>query len=321
MTKKEKLLPIIGIILAPVLATVTTILRAGSLFTEYDKTSGYFSSPALLNTAFLWVCTLALALFLAFAILGRRYFPAPTYRSSLSVLFSSAFLIVTLAVATLLALFSLSSVTSNLTKSFWIIAAISALISLFYFIPFFVKEEARGNAQGLLGLAPAFFCLFTAMLFYFDRTLQMNDPAKMLHMLAFVVLAAYFTAEARGILAEAKRPFCYLLSASAMLLSLSASVPNLLYNLIEGKALVLTSVYDFLLLGATLYTLSRLLQMMPYEYPSVHGMVQALLHRAQEEAAAEEAVPETPAPAMEVEELLAAAAIEPQDDQTPTENT
>lgn len=305
MTSKAKLLLVIGIILAPVLTLISTILRAAALFTEFDKESGYFSSPAILHTTYLWVAVIGLVLFIAFSILCRKHFYTPTYRNSLSVLFSSAFFVVTLAVAALLGILAIPTATSALTKIFWLIAVVSAVLALVYFALFFIKEKAGGSIHGLLGLAPAFFCLFTAMLFYFDRTLQMNAPAKLLHLLAFLLLASYFTAESRGILAETKRPFFYVLASASMLFSFSSAIPNLLYNLIEGKVLVITSVYDFLLLAAALYTLARLLQMLPYEYPSVHRMVQLFLQRTQEEAeeAEEESEPEEVAT---IEELLGA---------------
>ena len=284
MTKKEKLLLVIGIIFAPVLALIATIFRALSLFTELDKATGYFTPPAFLNTAFFCVAGVAVLLFFVFSLICRKRFTPPTYRNSLSIFFSSAFFIVTMAVATLLAFFSVPTAATTLTKAFWIIAAISSLLSLVYFSFFFTREQAHGSAHGLLGLAPSFFCLFTAMLFYFDRTMQMNNPAKLLHLLAFLLLACYFTAESRGILAEAKPAFYYFLAAAAMLFSSAAAIPNLLYNLMEGKALVLASVYDFVLLAAMLYTLARLLQLLPYECPLVHRMVQIFLRRAQEEA-------------------------------------
>lgn len=305
MTKQKKLLLVCGVIFAPVLALIALILRAAALFTEYNKAAGYFTAGSVLHTAYLWVLAVSVALFLVFAIVCRKDIPTPTFRGSLSILFSSAFFLVTLAVSALSGFLSIPAAEAGLPRFFWVISAAGALISLVYFGLFFRRDQAQGVKHGLLSLAPAFFALFTAILFYFDRTVQMNDPAKLLHLATFLLLAGYFLGEGRGIFGRACRPLYYFFTATVLLFSASASVPNLLYNLIEGKILVLASVYDFVLLAAALYTLARLLQLLPYEYPSVHRMVQQFLQgtaaaateeeAAEEPAAEEEAAPEAPA--------------------------
>lgn len=302
MTKQKKLLLVAGLIFTPVLGLIAVILRAAALFAEFDKDTGYYIASPVLRTAFLWVAAVAVLAFLLLALFCRKDLPAPAYQNSLSVLFSAAFFIVALAVGTLFSFMSVPAATSSLAGFFWVMAALSALLSLLYFALFFKGSEAAGNRHGLLGLAPAFFSLFTAMLLYFDRSIQMNAPAKFLQMLAFLLLACYFTAESRCLLGRACRPlYCFLASVTLFFAS-AASIPNLLYHLVERKTLVLSVVYDFILLAAALYTLARLLQLLPYERPLVHKMVEALLRREAEataetaEAPTEEKAEETPAP-------------------------
>ena len=115
--------------------------------------------------------------------------------------------------------------------------------------------------------------------------------------------------ESRGILLQAKPALFCFLAAASLLFSAAASIPNLLYHLVAGRALALHSAYDFLLLAAALYTLARLLQMLPYERPAIHGLVQSILRRRadsaevpEEEAIAPEEEPADILPPPEAEE-------------------
>ena len=304
MTKHKRLLLICGIIFTPFLSLIALILRAAALFTELDAARGYFQSRSPLHTAYLWVVAISILLFFMLAILCRKEFPAPSLRGSLSVLFAGAFFLVTMAVAAISGFLSVPAAPAGLTKLFCVISAIGALISLVYFGLFFRRDEAQGMRHALLGLAPAFFALFTAILLYFDRTTHMNEPPKLLHLSAFLLLACFFIGEARALLGQPCRPLYYFTTATALLLCATASVPNLLYNLLRGQVLVLTTVYDFVLLAGALYLLARLLQILPYELPAVHQMVQHFLNTAAETAGeeAEESESGEPLEALPAEE-------------------
>jgi hypothetical protein len=179
----------------------------------------------------------------------------------------------------LLGFLSISTAATGLTKFFWLIAALCSLLAPLYFAFFFKADHTKSPLHGIAGLAPTFVFLLNAMLFYFDRSMQMNAPAKLLHLFAFLLLACYFITESRGILLKAKPALSFFLAAAALFFSAAASVPNLLYHLVAGRTLTLHSTYDFLLLAAALYTLARLLQMLPYERPAIHRLVQSILHR------------------------------------------
>ena len=295
MTKQKKVLLCCGIAIAPLLALVATLLRTIALFREFDKDTGYFHASAPTNRAYLIICAVAVLLFLAFAIIARRDLSTPTLGSGLSILFSAAYFLVTLAVSAISNFISTAGATTGLTKFFWIVSAVTALLAIAYFALFLIRAQSQGIRHGLLGMAPAFFALFTAILLYFDRSIQMNAPAKLLHMAAFLLLACYFLWESRALLGSVKNAPYYFVTAVTLLLSLSASIPNLLYNLIENGALVLSSIYDFVLLAAALYTLARLVQLFPYELPSTHRMVQQFLRSRAAEAADTPATDEAPA--------------------------
>ena len=309
MTRQKKLLLVIGMIFAPVLALIAAILRAAALFTEYEAGSTYFADHAILHTTFLWVCGISLLLLLVFVVVCRKDIPAPPYQNSLSILFSSAFFIVALIVSALLGFLAIPAATTALTKFFWLIAALCSLAAPLYFAFFFKADHSKSSLHGMLGLAPTFVFLLNAMLFYFDRSMQMNAPAKMLHLFAFLLLSCYFITESRGILLQAKPALFCFLAAASLLFSAAASIPNLLYHLVAGHALALHSAYDFLLLAAALYTLARLLQMLPYERPAIHGLVRSILRRRadsaevpEEEAIAPEEKPADILPPPEAEE-------------------
>ncbi len=287
MTKSKKLLLTCGILLVPLATLITVILRAAALLTQFNGESGYFMHSETLYTAFLWAFAVAFLLFVLAAILTRRSIGAPPFRPSLTILFSSSFFMVTLLVATVYALLSLGNMTDLLPRLFLIVAAVCAVATLIYLGLFCRPQEPGGVRHGLLGLPPAFFALFTAILLYFDRAGQMNAPAKLLELSAFLLLSCFFLVESRCLFGAPQPAFYFFVSAATVLTAASAALPNLLYTLIEGRALVLSTVYDFVLLAASLYIFARLLQLLPYETPSMHRMVRRLLMRAEAAAAAE----------------------------------
>ena len=280
--QKKRLLTAV-ILSAPFLALVGVILQSVSLFLEYDKSKGYFSENAPLHAAFAWFVLAAALVFVILAAIFRREISSPTYTGSLTVFFSSAFMIVTLLCYAMTGIFSLAQA-DKYTSIFLVLAAFAAVASAIYFALFLTAAAPHTAKRATLGLAPAFLPLFAAMILYFDKTTQINHPVKLLSMLAFLAVACYALGECRGLFGRQASPLHFVVTAVALLLSAAASVPNILYTLTEGKELVLSTVNDFLLFSYSLYLLARLLQMLPYDLPITHRMVRGFLNKMEEAA-------------------------------------
>ncbi len=296
MTVHKKHWLTIGILLAPLFSLIAVILHCLSLFREFEGNRGYFAENAPVRTGLLAFCVAAFLIFILWAVIFRREFSLPVYTGSLTVFFSSSFMVVTLLVFSISGLLALSSAV-GMTATFLLLASLLALVSVVYFLLFLHPASPINTKRGMLGIAPAFFALFMAMILYFDQSTQMNHPLKLLSLFAFLLIAIYALGECRGLFCRQAPALHFVITASAMLISAVASVPNILYALAEGKELVLSTVYDFVLFAYSLYILARLLQMLPYDLPMTHSMVRGFLQKEEEMLAGEE---ETPAAAEEV---------------------
>ena len=276
-----------GILSAPILSLVAVLLQCVSLFREFEGDRGYFAQNAPVRTTLLCFFAVATLLFAVWAVIFRREFSPPVYTGSLTVFFSSAFMVVTLLVLAVSGLLAVASATGTVA-AFLLLAAVFALISVVYFALFLHPASPINTKRGMLGVAPAFFSLFMAMILYFDQTSQMNEPAKLLSLLAFLLIAVYSLGECRGLFCRQAPALQFFITAIAMLIAAVASVPNVLYTLVKGQELVLSTVYDFVLFAYSLYMLARLLQMLPYDLPMTHSMVRGFLQKEEEDLASEE---------------------------------
>lgn len=290
MTVQKKHWLTAGILSAPLLSLIAVILQCISLFREFEEDRGYFAASAPVHTALLCFSAVAVLSFAVWAVIFRREFSPPVYTGSLTVFFSSSFMVATLLVLAISGLLTIASA-AGMVAAFLLLASILALISVVYFALFLHPASPISTGRGMLGIAPAFFSLFMAMVLYFDQTTQMNHPAKLLSLLAFLLIAIYSLGECRGLFCRQAPALQFFLTATAMLVSAVASVPNILYTLVKGQELVLSTVYDFVLFAYGLYMLARLLQMLPYDLPMTHTMVRGFLQKEEEALAAEDDTP------------------------------
>ena len=279
MSLQKKRILTAAILSAPFLALVGVILQSAALFTEYE--GSYFAEKAPLHLTVCWFLFAAVLVFTVLAIVFRREISSPTYTGSLTVFFSSAFMIVTLLCYAMTGIFSVPQA-DKYTAVFLVLAALAAVGSAIYFALFLAPTSPVTTKRALLGLAPAFLPLFAAMILYFDKTEQINHPIKLLSMLAFLAVACHALGECRGLFGRQSPALHFVVTGAALLLATVASVPNILYTLAEGKELVLSTVNDFLLFSYSLYLLARLLQMLPYDLPITHRMVRGFLSKMEE---------------------------------------
>ena len=194
-----------------------------------------------------------------------------------------------------------------------------ALLSIFYY-SFFLrnKEMATSTLRTYLALAPALLSLACAILLYFDQSMQMNSPAKLLALAAFVSLTFAALVECRFYAEPPKGAFRYLSLAVAFYFTMTASVPNLIYTLVHNKVLMLSSAYDFLLFAFGLYLLARLCALLPEGEKKTHALVrEAAEAPTEEEAPAPTEEEAAPAPGEEEIPVEEASAPAPDEEKKP----
>lgn len=274
---------------APVLSFLTVVLRCVALFTEYEQGRGYFDSDAPVNMTVTILMAVGFLLFLVLGIVLRRELSTPSYAGTLSIFFSAGFSAVSLAVFAVFTVIAFTKA-AGFIGILMLLSALLALASAVYFAFFLFPAPPETTARGMLGLSFVFFCLLSSFILYFDMSEQMNSPAKLLSLLTFTVLTCYALGECRGLLGRQSPALQYLLTALGMVLSLTAAVPNILYTVTRGKELVLSTVYDFVLLAFGLYLFARLLQMLPRSLPVTHPLLRVFLRDDEDD---DEAVEET----------------------------
>lgn len=307
MTNKFSVFRYVAVLFAPLAALITVILRAILLLRDYDPNTGYYRPGTALPSAFPYVLVAVFLLFFIAALILRGRFTIPR-SGGLSVLFASAFLLITLLVAAVCALLTLPR-TDGYERFFLSASVFASLFSILYLVLTMWGDRAESVTRAMLALGGAFYGLFLAITLYFDSTLGINVPPKVYHLVAYLAVAVFFVSECRHMLARTKPALHYFVCSVALVLTASASLPNLLYTLLRGTTLVLNTVNDFLLFAAFLYILARLLQCLPQDDNAVSPLVGLIAVRPEEDLPADDAE-ETPA-----EEAPAEAPAE-----TPTED-
>lgn len=299
LTEKQKstILVLCAVLAVPLLSLAALILRAIALFTDFGS-GDYFLSLSSLPSAYLFLSLAAVLLFLLFAIIARKRLalaPSPE-AAELPLLFSSAFLSLTLAATLIVSVFSVTMTGDPLIAFFHALIAALSGITVAY-LSFFLRGIAPAHSlpRTYLSLAPALLSLSVAILLYFDHTTQINAPAKLLSLAAFLALAFAFLIECRYYFASPKPAMRYLTLGIGFYLSISASLPNLIYTLVRGRALVLSSVYDFLMFAFALYLLARLIELLPQRDREAHSIIRnAVATAAEDDTAKDEGETEAP---------------------------
>ena len=257
MSQKTKRTYLFYLLSIPTVAVVTTVLRAVALLRDYDPGVGYFASPALpiAVVALLVASTVVLALFTHEL---RELFVFSVDYKDLPTQFSGLFLAATLLFFTV-ANIIVAANESTVAVIVAVLASLAALIGAAVFAIHAFDGRAPGASRAMLTLPLAFLGIFVALYFYFENTMRINEPNKILAQCAWLAVSFFFLGEARIALGRPKWPLHVCITSITALFSATVALPNLIYHAVEGQALLGNTVHDFVLLGVFLYTLARLI--------------------------------------------------------------
>ena len=244
-------------LLAPLAAGIlAAVLRTVALLTEYDAAIGFYSAPAFSITvaAIAVLTTLTLA---AFTYEKRASFTfSPDYRD-LPSLASGVFL------AVVLVFFGVTLLLDSFNRPLFILIlsallAACAVAGAFVFVLRGFDGTAAGSARAMLTLPIATFAVLFALYLSFEETMMLNAPPKLLGIATWSSVAFFFLGETRIALERAKWPLHTFITAVTLVLTLTASLPNLIYYLASGEPLLGNTAHDFAALGVFLYALARI---------------------------------------------------------------
>ena len=239
------------------IAGVATLLMTIAFFTQYDNASNanYFKHGAVLPTVASILAGVTALLGSVFALLMPRgsmdstSLPVPTASlvSAIGFLFCSIFLVL--------------SVVRGDFDWMHILAAVLSLVSAVYCLAVaFGNRLGNGSRTWIvpLGFAPIFTAVFLCAIHYFDSSLEMNAPIKVMLLLGLLTAMVSFTGELRYLLGTPMpRAYFALLSwtVAAGSLSLIALPAASLAGVISGSDYVASS---FVVFGCTLASSFRL---------------------------------------------------------------
>ena len=265
MTEKTRKIYRVYLSLTLLLAALLTVLRSLAILNHYDAAIGYFDGESLLSTLANVLTLLAVPFCLSIPfVLGGGKLGQEARRFHLPTVFTAAltaFLLIAFASLRLteIATEILADAPTNPRVVFT--SAGAALLSVFGAISFILTASLSAEVSAKKAFstsAVVLFALCYAMFLYFESDLPLNAPQKLLTQVTMLVLAVFFLYETRVALACPMPAVRAAFGMLAMILTASASIPNLIYYLSSHSAVLWTPVHDFLLFAFFLYLTSRL---------------------------------------------------------------
>lgn len=193
---------------------VSALLLTIAMLTVYEPNTSYFSANTplpLLATLCALVgaaCGIASALFITPAkTLSSPFFPSAAFFSCIGFLFGG-----------ILLLFNSTRSQAPLTAFFFFIAALYSLLSAF------ASPKAANSVTVILGFLTVIACALGNVYCYFDVSLEMNAPVKIILQTALLFTMIYYTAEIRFLLAREKKRFYLALAFCALAASAMGAI-------------------------------------------------------------------------------------------------
>ncbi len=263
MSKKIGLVYTLYLVAAPLVALTAAILRTIALLAGYDAAAGYFTAATLPTVMWaLLAATVVILAVLSYELRGL-FVPMLDYRD-LPTLFSGVFLSISLVFFAVLSFIAAVKIdlsvlpTAKMAMLFLILASLAALAGAAPFILRAFRGEAAGASVAMLTLPTAALGLLVTLYFYFDGTMKMNEPNKLLAEAVWVLAGFFFLGEARIALSRAKWALHTCITVITVIFTATLSLPNLIYHAVKGTPLLGSTMHDFVILGVFLYALSRL---------------------------------------------------------------
>ncbi len=235
-----------------VLTVIATTLRV-SLMQTYDAANGFYTNSSL--HAILRISLIVIA---AIFFAGRYiYIKEENFPKSLPA--GRAVKLVSALVGCVLAGFALFTFAKAVLPMFTLpgaeaVMALFALVAMLYFF----STDKKGDFRSLLCTASALVLLVMVFGLYFNAKFSYVNHSGVLCFAAAIFLMLTFVAEANFAFGNTayRRYLAY--APTAVILSFTLSVPDLLFAVTNGVSVITNFYYDILFLAFGIYHLTRL---------------------------------------------------------------
>ncbi len=240
---------------ASVISLIGAIFMYLAFAYQFDNKIQHFDSGSIyfiISTSAI-IISLILALISAICIRKKISISSPLPSPSISI-FSSAltgFMFVAYGIM------SLIDLSKPYDSKFEIILPIFAIISGVYFILSASSIDKKSNAYAVCGIFPVIFSAASLMSVYFDRSMELNNPNKIMLQVMYISFMLFFVAECKFAL-DRQTPEKYLFfSVSSVITTSLVFVPRLILILTANPNFKFDLMQTVLLASLWIYFIVR----------------------------------------------------------------
>lgn len=237
------------IFLLSVISTVT--LRTVALLMNFDLTTGYFVSKTLINlsNALLVFFILLLSTFI---FRGKKDMKLIPRFADMSTLITTSFVICAL-------IFLMMSMAKNAFSIFGaapifaygfdireatlLLCILFGIFTIAYFVSSVLFEKKTNGVRANLGIVAIIFFALYASYLYFDTSLPLNAPNKLIDEMAYLSVSVFFLYETRLSLGRERWRGYIAFGFIGALLCAYSSIPSLIYYFVKRQAISI-SLYE-----------------------------------------------------------------------------
>ena len=236
---------------------VAALLRTVVLLNYYDVQSGYFdkADPGILP-ALMWIAVIAGMVFGAAVSFVRSKRIAGFERiSGLRSMIGSVVLVFCFLVVFFYELsgaFGTAAV-AGLDFAIAVFAVVAAGVVL---TKAFLPAKGVKYTRAVMGLSSSVVCVLLAFQIYICDTTVMNDPNKTVFISTAIVSAVMFVFECRFNTESSNSAVYTALCFATLAMGLFCGVPNVIWWMVNGKALMISAAPDVLCVGISIYALA-----------------------------------------------------------------
>lgn len=164
---------------------------------------------------------------------------------------------------------------------FLLLSICLTLLGVFYCLQNCLSPEENTNKLLLLGLSLPLMCIMQILYEYFETSIPINNPNKLLDQFTLAFVALYMLFELRILFKQPRYAAQSSVGMIAFVFSFTASVPSIIYTFWHGAYLYRNAAHDVLMLGFALYIAVRLVRLLTSDNAEDDSTLARLLQEAE----------------------------------------
>lgn len=162
-----------------------------------------------------------------------------------------------------------------------ILTVVFALFSVFFCIHNALYPDAAVGKRVTFGLAIPIFAIVQILFLYFEPSMAINSPVKLLDQFTFGAIALYFLYELRTFLGTPRHALHAMLGLICMVFTAVSSIPAIVHAIVYDRYIFANQAHDMMMLGFCIYTAYRsiaLLVTVPGEADEIAKLLEEAEH-------------------------------------------